>query len=74
MISDSNPVFVKIEKYKEITELIEVIDKRIGVAKQLLSDLEELKRQEDEEIAKWQASIEEVDHKMGILKDQLNEQ
>ena len=74
MISESNPVFVKIEKYKEITELIDVIDKRIGSARQLLADLEELKRQEDEEIAKWQASVEEVNHKMGVIKEQLNEQ
>ncbi len=74
MINESNPVFVKIDRYKEITELIEVIDRKIEGARHLLADLEDLKRQEDQEIEKWQTSIEEVDHKIGILKEQLNEQ
>ena len=73
MISDSNPVFVKIEKYKEILELIEVIDKKIMNANQLLAQLEELKQKEDEDIASWQRDIEEVEHKIGIIKDQLEE-
>jgi hypothetical protein len=73
MISDSNPVFVKIEKYKEIIEIINVIDKRIAGAKELLTELEELKQKEDEEIATWQRNIDEIDHKMDSIKDQLDQ-
>jgi hypothetical protein len=73
MISDSNPVFVKIEKYKEIIELISVIDKKIAGAKDLLMELEELKQKEDEEIATWQKNIEEINHKMDNIKEQLEQ-
>ena len=71
---NSNPVFVKIERYKEIADLIGVIDKKISGARQILSELEELKRKEDEEIAAWQSSIEEINHKMETIRDQLEEQ
>jgi hypothetical protein len=71
MISDSNPVFVKIDKYKEILELITVIDKKIAGAKDILMELEELKQKEDEELSTWQKSLEEIDHKLQNIKDQI---
>ena len=73
MISDSNPVFVKIERYKEIIELIQVIDKKISAANQMLSELEEIRHKEDEEIATWQRNISDVEHKMQAIRDQLEQ-
>ena len=49
MIGDSNPVFVKIDKYKEIMDIVEVINKKVFNVKRLLSELEELKGKEEEE-------------------------
>lgn len=71
MISESKPIYVNIDKYKEIMEIMQVIDKKIVVAKQLLSELEDLKRKEDEEIAKWENSLEEIDHKVENVLSQL---
>ncbi len=71
MISESKPIYVNIDKYKEIMEIMEVVDKKIISAKQLLSELEDLKRKEDEEIAKWEGSLEEIDHKVGNIITQL---
>ncbi len=73
MISDSNPVFVKIDKYKEILELITIIDKKIAGAKEILAELEELKQKEDQELSTWQGSLEEIDHKMQNIKDQIEQ-
>lgn len=66
-------MFVKIEKYKELFEIIEVIDKKISNVKQTLSDIEELKRKEDEEINNWEKSIEEVTHKISLIKEDLGQ-
>lgn len=68
-----NQMFVKIEKYKELFEIIEVIDKKISNVKQTLSDIEELKRKEDEEINNWEKSIEEVTHKISLIKEDLGQ-
>jgi len=69
---ESNPVFVKVEKYKEIMDIINVIDKKIGNVKQILSDLDELKSREDDEIANWQKNIEDVGRKLDSLKEELS--
>ncbi|MFH0870305.1 MAG: hypothetical protein V1866_04585 [archaeon] len=69
---ESNPVFVKVEKYKEIMDIINVIDKKIGNVRQILSDLDELKSREDDEIASWQKNIEDVSHKLDSLKEELS--
>ncbi len=71
MISESNPVFVKIDKYKEIIELISVIDKKIVGAKEILAELEELKQKENEELAAWQKGMDEIEHKLLNIKDQI---
>ena len=68
-----NQMFVKLDKYKEVFEIIEVIDKKINNVKQILSDVEELKRKEDEEIINWEKSIEEVSHKIGLIKEELGQ-
>jgi chromosome segregation ATPase len=71
MISDSNPVFVKIDKYKEILDIIEVVDKKITNVRQIISDLNELKAKEEEEIMTWEKNVEEISHKIGSIKDEL---
>ncbi|MBN2142847.1 hypothetical protein JW711_05965 [Candidatus Woesearchaeota archaeon] len=73
MINESNPVFVKIDKYKEILEIIGVIEKKMDGARDLLADIEELKQREDEELASWHGSLEEINHKLDVIKDELHE-
>ncbi|MBW2990286.1 hypothetical protein KY348_01125 [Candidatus Woesearchaeota archaeon] len=72
-MSESNHVFVKIDKYKEILEVVEVINKKIVNVKQLLSDLEELKNKEEEEIMNWEKSMDEITHKTELIKEQISE-
>ena len=46
-MNPSIPVFVKIEEYKEILDIIDVIRNKIDKAKGTLSKISELKDQED---------------------------
>ena len=68
----SKPIFVKIDKHRELIEIMEVIDKKVASARKMLSDLEDLKSKEDEEIAKWNSSLEEIEHKIGNMKEELH--
>lgn len=54
------PVFVKIEDYKDITEIMGLVKEKLDQAKFLLSKIDEIKKQEDAEIANWRTEIAEV--------------
>lgn len=69
-----NQMFVKLDKYKEVFEIIEVIDKKIAHVREILSEVDELKKKEDEEIINWEKSIEEVSHKIGLIKEDLGQE
>jgi predicted nuclease with TOPRIM domain len=71
MIKESNPIFVKLDKYSEILEIVEVVNKKIENVKRLLSELEELKHREDDEIMNWEKNLDEITHKVESLKDEL---
>lgn len=54
------PVFVKIEDYKDITEIMGLIKEKLDQARFLLNKINEIKKQEDAELANWSKELEEV--------------
>lgn len=73
MISESNPVFVKIDKYKDILNIVEVINKKVTGVKQLLAELEELKNKETDEINSWKSNLDQVTHKLESMQEELTQ-
>ena len=71
-MNESNPVFVKIDKYKEILDIVEIINKKIVNVKQLLSQLEELKNKEEEEIMSWEKNMDEIAQKIESLQEEMS--
>ncbi len=67
------PVFVKIEDYKNVLELMEKLKKRLADAKQMLEKISELKREEDAIIESWQSDIEKVEEKIEFIDRTLFE-
>jgi len=65
------PVFVKIEKYDVVLELVEKVRSKLHDAEALLHQVEEMKNQEDAEIEKWKAALEEVGSKMNVVQQSL---
>jgi hypothetical protein len=61
---DNVPVFVKIDDFKEIAEIVGMLREKLGDAKHRLEKLSEIKAKEDAMIDKWRAGIEEVEHHM----------
>jgi hypothetical protein len=54
------PVFVKIEEYKDIMDLLVIIKEKLSQAKFLLGKINELKNQEDAELASWSKDLDDV--------------
>jgi len=64
------PVFVKIDEYKDILDVIDVLKDKVQKAKELLQELNDLKQDEEKEILAWGRSLEEIHEKIeGISKN-----
>ncbi len=57
-------LFVKIERYKEAVAKMEHIKEKIVEAEKILSNLDEMKRQEDEELIRWHQDLETIKNKI----------
>ena len=71
MIMEGMPVFVKIEKYKSVLDLLGAAKQKLQDAQSLLHQIEELKNQEDAEIERWKVALESVSMKIGFVDQAL---
>ena len=72
-MNPSIPVFVKIEEYKEILDILDVIRHKVDMAKNTLSKISELKDEEDQKIETWSKNIDEVEKKIDFIDRTLFE-
>ena len=62
--SGEAPVFVKIEDYKDILDVLDLIKDRLAEAKRTLADINELKNDEDSELELWSSTLNEIEKKI----------
>lgn len=68
-----SPIFVRIDEYKDILDVIALIKGKITEAKTILGKLNEIKNTEDKEIEAWAGEIEEVERKLHYIDRSLLE-
>ncbi len=69
----SMPVFVRIDDYKSIIEVLDLLKSKLTEAKECLDKIAELKSKEDEEIGRWNAELDEVGRKVDFIDRTLFE-
>jgi len=67
------PVFIKVEEYKDILDIIDLTQEKVKEARALLEKINELKAEEDAELEAWNNSINEVDQKLDFVDRSLFE-
>lgn len=67
------PVYVKIDKYRESLDILDVIKSKISRARNTLDKIKQLKQQEDEELDLWSKNIEDVERKTDHISQMLFE-
>ncbi len=67
------PVFVKIDEYKDIVDIMTLIREKMRQAKFLLDKIAELKAQEDSELATWAKELEDVEARISSIDRALLE-
>ena len=67
------PVFVRIEEYKDVLDIINMIKSKIEDAKETLGKINGLKNEEDAELELWHTGLEEVERKIMFVDKTLFE-
>ena len=67
------PVFVKIDEYKDIMDIMTLMREKLRQAKFLLDKVAELKAQEDQELATWSKELEDVETRVASIDKSLFE-
>ncbi len=65
------PVYVRIDDYKDVLDLIQALKEKLSDAKQTLAQLTQLKNEEDAEIESWKAGLTDIDQKIEHLDSSL---
>jgi uncharacterized NAD(P)/FAD-binding protein YdhS len=67
------PVFVKVDEYDDVLNLVKIIREKIDGAKETLLKINDLKNEEDHQLELWQNSLAEIEKKIDFIDHSLNE-
>ncbi|MBN2368568.1 hypothetical protein JXC34_06110 [Candidatus Woesearchaeota archaeon] len=72
MRKDQN-VFVRIDEYKDVLDIITLVNEKVKEARIVLGKINDLKNQEDNELDAWRNSLDDVERKMKYIDQTLFE-
>lgn len=68
MNGDKNvPVFVKINDYKEILDIVDVMKQKLTETKKSIMKINDLKEQENQEIDQWERNVAEITKRLSFI-------
>ena len=65
------PVFVKIEEYRDIIDIAELIKRKVRDAKTLLAAIEDIKESEQSELEAWRNALSDIEKKIEEIDSEL---
>jgi len=66
-------VYVKLDDYNDIMDIVKLVKERLREARHLLSKLSELKKKEEAEIEGWASELDSVEEKLEVIDKTLAE-
>ncbi len=60
MAGPEQPLFVKIDKYRDVMDNLSKLKKRLGEAEGVLTKMHRLKEEEDRELEAWHSDLEKI--------------
>lgn len=67
------PVFIKVEDYKDVIDVMELIKNKIQEANGVLEKVRKLKAEEDAELELWNTNLEDIERKISYIDRTLFE-
>lgn len=72
-MGEGMPIFVKIDEYKDVLEVLKLINQKLDQAKEAVARINELKNEEDTELELWQSELEDIEKKLNLMNKTLLE-
>ncbi|MEM4755528.1 MAG: hypothetical protein QW594_00130 [Candidatus Woesearchaeota archaeon] len=70
-MTTTGPIFVKVTEYKEINEAVSQLKTYISQAKDLIAQIEKMKKEEEMYLQKWKLSISELQKRTENIETML---
>ena len=67
------PLFIKVENYKEVIDLMRSIKRKVGEAKSTLEKIYTIKSEEDVKIEEWDDLLRDLEKKTSFIDETLLE-
>ncbi|PIN86332.1 hypothetical protein COV19_06015 [Candidatus Woesearchaeota archaeon CG10_big_fil_rev_8_21_14_0_10_44_13] len=68
---DEKPIFVKIDAYEDIRDIINIVKKKISEARGTLDRIHQLCHEEESELEAWQNEVEDVEKRVSTIDKSL---
>ena len=68
---EEKPIFVKIDAYEDIRDILNIIKKKISEARGTLDKIQQLRHEEEAELEVWNNEIEDVEKKVSFVDKSL---
>ena len=72
-MTNGAPVFVRIDEYKDVLEIMGLIKDKLNEARDTLGKINELKNEEDSELEIWNTTLEDIEKKIEQIDKELFE-
>lgn len=66
-----NQIFVKIEEYNEVLEMVKLVKEKIQKAQTTIEEISALKTEEEQELDKWNKNLETVTNNVEEIEQAL---
>ena len=72
-MEDKAKIFVKIQDYNDIKDILGLMTEKIGQARELLEKINSIRAKEEDAIAKWGSDIKEIEEKLSDMNKSLSD-
>ena len=66
------PVFVKIDKYREVEETIRQINEKLQEAKDIMNRISGMRAEEEQELNAWQEEVKRMEEKVEAVQHSMS--
>lgn len=70
---ETMPIYVKIDEYKDVLDIMNMIKSKLNDARKILGKINDLKNEEDAELELWHTGLDEVERKVEFVDKTLFE-
>jgi len=67
----TEPVFVKIDKFREVTENFEKIKSKVSDIEKMFNEIKQIKEKENRELQEWENEIHSIKTRVSLINDSL---